>query len=77
MSPVGTSLSIPSNAIANIAIEGLVPHEKSMTDQELEEELRLFYVGLTRAKNNLFISVIKSRYESEAKVSRFLKPFLK
>ncbi len=59
------------------AIEGLVPHEKSVTDQELEEELRLFYVGLTRAKNNLFISVIKSRYESEAKVSRFLKPFLK
>ena len=58
-------------------IEGLVPHEKSTTEQELEEELRLFYVGLTRAKNNLFISVIKSRYESEAKVSRFLKPFLK
>ena len=59
------------------AIEGLVPHEKSVTDQELEEELRLFYVGLTRAKNNLFISVIKSRYETDVKVSRFLKPFLK
>ena len=59
------------------AVEGLIPHEKSISEQEIEEELRLFYVGLTRAKNNLFISVIKSRYETEAKVSRFLKPFIR
>ena len=59
------------------AIEGLVPHEKSISKEELEEELRLFYVGLTRAKNNLFISTVKFRHETEAKISRFLKPFTK
>lgn len=53
-------------------VEGLIPHEKSKTDAELEEELRLLYVGLSRAKNNLFVSTIENRYEAPAKISRFL-----
>lgn len=56
------------------AIEGLIPHEKNY---EIEEELRLFYVALTRAKNNLFISVTKNRYELKAEPSRFLDIILK
>lgn len=37
--------------------EGVFPHVKSLTDvEELEEERRLCYVGLTRAKRGLFLS---------------------
>jgi DNA helicase-2/ATP-dependent DNA helicase PcrA len=37
--------------------EGVFPHVKSLTDvEELEEERRLCYVGLTRAKRRLFLS---------------------
>jgi DNA helicase-2/ATP-dependent DNA helicase PcrA len=37
--------------------EGLFPHSRSMdSDEELEEERRLCYVGITRAKNRLYIT---------------------
>ncbi|MBI5627486.1 MAG: UvrD-helicase domain-containing protein, partial [Candidatus Rokubacteria bacterium] len=37
--------------------EGIFPHSRSMNDpEELEEERRLCYVGLTRAKERLFLS---------------------
>ena len=37
--------------------EGLLPHSRSMDDEdELAEERRLFYVGLTRAKDALYLS---------------------
>jgi DNA helicase-2/ATP-dependent DNA helicase PcrA len=42
--------------------EGLLPHEKSVdNDDETEEERRLFFVGITRAKVNLFIAFAKYR----------------
>jgi len=43
--------------------EGLLPHERSDTDNEdeLEEERRLFFVGITRAESNLFISYARYR----------------
>ncbi|MFN3870149.1 MAG: ATP-dependent helicase [Aquificaceae bacterium] len=48
--------------------EGILPHERSMESQEeLEEELRLFYVAITRARDFLFMS-----YTKQAKPSRFL-----
>jgi len=37
--------------------EGLFPHERAMTDvKELEEERRLAYVGLTRARKRLYVT---------------------
>ena len=44
--------------------EGLFPHQKSLEekgDMALEEERRLAYVGLTRAKKESFISFVISR----------------
>lgn len=42
--------------------EGLLPHERSLfSPQDLEEERRLFYVGITRAKEKLFLTSAKSR----------------
>lgn len=42
--------------------EGVFPHSRSMTDpSELEEERRLCYVAITRAKNNLYLTYTRSR----------------
>jgi DNA helicase-2/ATP-dependent DNA helicase PcrA len=42
--------------------EGLFPHSRSLMDKnELEEERRLCYVGMTRAKEKLFLSYARKR----------------
>src|SRR5690625_6650033 len=41
---------------------GIFPHSRSMSDEkELAEERRLAYVGLTRARERLFVSRSESR----------------
>lgn len=50
------------------ANEGLLPHERSLArNDELEEERRLMYVAMTRAKKNLFIGFydLPSRFLGE------------
>lgn len=43
--------------------EGLLPHSRSVDDQfQLEEERRLFYVGITRAKKSLHITNTRKRF---------------
>jgi DNA helicase-2/ATP-dependent DNA helicase PcrA len=43
--------------------EGLLPHSRSIDDQfQLEEERRLFYVGITRAKKSLYITNTRKRF---------------
>ncbi len=43
--------------------EGLLPHSRSLDDQfQLEEERRLFYVGITRAKKSLYITNTRKRF---------------
>jgi DNA helicase II / ATP-dependent DNA helicase PcrA len=42
--------------------EGLFPHSRSLMDRgELEEERRLCYVGMTRAKEKLFLTYARRR----------------
>ena len=43
--------------------EGILPHSRSSDSlAELEEERRLFYVGITRAKDKLFITYASKRF---------------
>ncbi len=58
--------------------EGIFPHAKSLDDPEaLEEERRLAYVGLTRAKRRLYLSWALRRrlhgYGGMSEPSRFLR----
>ena len=62
-----TAVFLPSLA------EGILPYEKSREGAALEEERRLFYVGLTRARRRLFLSFCEKRYERQMKPSRFLE----
>ena len=41
--------------------EGLLPHQNSIDTDNIEEERRLFYVGITRAKQNLCITLAAQR----------------
>ena len=41
--------------------EGLFPHQRSETPEQLEEERRLFYVGVTRARTRLVLCHARSR----------------
>ena len=56
--------------------EEILPHRTSIEDDMVEEERRLFYVGITRAKRELVLSYAnkRKRYgeEIECKPSRFL-----
>ena len=55
--------------------EGNFPYGKVLTDEEVEEERRIFYVGMTRAKKNLELLFIKNNKSSSKPISRFLNPF--
>ncbi|MBP3476580.1 MAG: ATP-dependent helicase [Lachnospiraceae bacterium] len=52
--------------------EGKIPSKKAVTEADLEEERRMFYVATTRAKNNLYISAAKGKTGKDAP-SRFLQ----
>ncbi len=41
------------------ANEGRIPYKKAEKAEEIEEERRLFYVAMTRAKNRLVFSYVK------------------
>ena len=58
------------------ANEGEIPHQKAEKKDEIEEERRLFYVALTRAKNNLCISYITQKNGTSIKPSRFVEELL-
>ncbi len=53
-------------------LEGQLPGKRAVLEADIEEERRLFYVGMTRARERLFLSWSKTRYNKEAAPSRFL-----
>ncbi|MCC5911638.1 MAG: ATP-dependent helicase [Clostridiaceae bacterium] len=56
------------------AVEGTIPHGRSGDDiQSIEEERRLFYVALTRAKELLFISSPLYKNNKKLETSRFIE----
>ncbi|MFK9095463.1 ATP-dependent helicase [Bacillus salipaludis] len=65
------------------AVDGSLPHDFALEAYRngdftaIEEERRLFYVAMTRAKEKLFISVPSSRRGKKANRSRFLAPINK
>ncbi len=55
------------------AAEGVTPYKKAVLDADLEEERRMFYVAMTRAKKELIVCYAKKQSSHEMKPSRFLK----
>lgn len=61
--------------------DGIIPYYHSQDankrQSELEDERRLFYVGMTRAKNRLFLSYAKKRFVFGKNMDRGQSPFLR
>ncbi len=60
------------------AEDGIIPHARSMEEGEgnIEEERRLFYVAITRARDKLFISSCQKRRKMGGVVECAPSPFL-
>lgn len=65
-------LEFPIVFIAD-ANEGNMPHRKAVLDVDLQEERRMFYVGMTRAKERLHIYYAKEKYGKVLQLSRFVE----
>ena len=52
--------------------EGVIPHHKAGLPADIEEERRLFYVALTRAKERLHLCAVRERYHRDQELSRFI-----
>ena len=57
------------------ANEGITPYQKAFLKEEIEEERRLFYVAMTRAKELLYIFSVKERFHKPLEISRFVTEF--
>ena len=53
--------------------EGSMPYRKAVLEPAIEEERRLFYVGMTRARKQLTLCYVRQQYEKKREPSRFLK----
>lgn len=52
--------------------EGIIPYNKAVLDNEIEEERRLMYVAMTRAKEKLYLVYPIKRYVHDTAASRFI-----
>lgn len=58
------------------ANEAVTPHHKAVLDADVEEERRMFYVAMTRARERLHVSAVSLRYGKKQEVSRFVREYL-
>ena len=58
------------------ANDGKIPYKKARTDAQTEEERRLFYVAMTRAKEKLTVCYVKTKSGKETAPSRFVDELL-
>lgn len=56
--------------------EGIIPGKGNISMSQIEEERRMLYVGMTRAKKILDVCYLKGTKEHPRFVSRFLNPLL-
>lgn len=56
--------------------EGSVPNRKSVEPDQIEEERRMLYVGMTRARKRLILSYVKGDKDNSRMPSRFLRPVM-
>ena len=56
--------------------EGIIPRGRTLSKENLEEERRMFYVAMTRAKDCLEMYYVHGEGERKRLPSRFLKPLL-
>ena len=72
---LGTIHSAKGLEWKNVFIMGfeddMLPYYRSYTPKEVEEERRLTYVAMTRAKDKLILSAVKYRMDNPSTVSRF------
>lgn len=52
--------------------EGVVPYKKAILEEDIQEERRMLYVGMTRAMEKLHLYTVEERYGKKAIASRFL-----
>ena len=56
--------------------QNLFPHERSIQDYMVDEERRLFYVAVTRAKNNLIMTRARQRQKYDKRYPTRLSQFI-
>ena len=54
--------------------EGILPTRSAVTPAQIEEERRMLYVAMTRAKKALIMSYVTGTQENKMLPTRFLKP---
>ena len=52
--------------------EWIMPYKKAVLEQDIEEERRMFYVGMTRARHRLSISSVQEYNGKKSEISRFV-----
>jgi DNA helicase-2/ATP-dependent DNA helicase PcrA len=52
--------------------EGIVPYHRAVLEKEIEEERRMFYVAMTRAKEKLYLFYTQKLNSKKTEKSRFL-----
>lgn len=58
------------------ANEGITPHHKAVVNEDMEEERRMFYVAVTRAKSALTVTYTRERFGKKQEISRFVSELL-